>query len=50
MRTTSQGTAFKKATQQSKSGLQSRDDSPIMYNEEMEATELAQFDNTEGLS
>jgi serine/threonine protein kinase len=49
MRTTSHGGAFKKV-HQSKSGLNSRLESPLLYQDEMEVTEIHNFDNTERLN
>ena len=47
LRTTSQGGVFKKIAQQNKSGLNSRDDSPVLYQDEVEVTEIAAFDNSD---
>ena len=50
LRTTSQGGVFKKIAQQNKSGLNSREDSPVLYQDEVEVTEIAAFDNTDRMN
>lgn len=49
LRTTSHGTAFKKVTQHSKSGVHSRDDSPL-YHDDGELIDMGQFENTDRLA